>query len=193
MTIRQAINNLVAEGYLYRHTGRGTFVSETRIEHSTYKLMGFTEEMLHLSKKPENEVLEFKIKKCDEYLAKKMEIEKGAMIYEVVRLRSIEGEPVILEETYMPVEIFPDLSIQIMAGSKYEYIEKVKKLKIKESIQEIIPSIADEKISKLLKMDEGEPILKFKSASRLQDNRVFEYTELYFKTSRYKFIQKSTR
>lgn len=28
MTVRQAINNLVNDGYLYRQKGRGTFVSE---------------------------------------------------------------------------------------------------------------------------------------------------------------------
>ncbi len=32
MTVRQAINNLVNDGYLYRQKGRGTFVSEKKLE-----------------------------------------------------------------------------------------------------------------------------------------------------------------
>ena len=32
MTVRQALNNLVRDGYLYRHKGKGTFVNCDKLE-----------------------------------------------------------------------------------------------------------------------------------------------------------------
>lgn len=45
MTVRQALNNLVNEGLLFRHQGKGTFVSNAKIEKSIQGIRSFTEEM----------------------------------------------------------------------------------------------------------------------------------------------------
>ena len=45
MTVRQALNNLVTDGYLYKHKGKGTFVSQRKIEKNIHGVRGFTEEM----------------------------------------------------------------------------------------------------------------------------------------------------
>lgn len=74
-----------------------------------------------------------------------------------------------------------------MLSSKYEYIEKKKKFKIKKSFQEIIPLLPDKKVKDLLKLKNDTPILKMKLWSTLENNVVFEYTELYFNSNKYKF------
>lgn len=45
MTVRQALNNLVNDGYLYRHKGKGTFISQRKIEKNIHGVRSFTEEM----------------------------------------------------------------------------------------------------------------------------------------------------
>ena len=93
----------------------------------------------------------------------------------------------------MPVELFPDLSIKDLRGSKYKYVEETLKERIKESMQEIVPEIVQEPIRTLLHMEENTPILKVKSTTILESGLTFEYSETYFKTERYKFIQKASR
>ncbi|KXZ39274.1 GntR family transcriptional regulator, mannosyl-D-glycerate transport/metabolism system repressor [Alkalithermobacter thermoalcaliphilus JW-YL-7 = DSM 7308] len=187
VTIRQAIDTLVSEGLLYKIQGSGTYVKESKIEHNIYNLQGFTEEMRKFNKTPVNKILEFKMIKPDENIRKILKLKENEKTFFVSRLRFIDNVPVVLENTYLPVNIFSDLSYEVMLSSKYEYVEKEKKLKIKESFQEIIPITCNDKLKELFNLKEYIPILKVKLFSTLEDNTIFEYTELYFKSDEYKF------
>lgn len=193
MTIRQAITTLVEEGYLYKKRGIGTFVADYKLRHDAYKLKGFTEEILELNKKPNNKVIKFEVKISNAKIAEKLEINAGESVYLVERLRCVDEECVIFERSYMPVKLFPNLTDDNLKGSKYKYVEAVRKERIKESIQEIVPEIVEEPIKTLLEMKENTPILKVKSQTILESGIIFEYTETYFKANRYKFIQKASR
>lgn len=187
VTIRQAIDLLVSQQLLHRIQGSGTYVSEQKIEHDIYRLQGFTEEMASLNKEATNEVLQFELREPSEKIKDILRLAGEERTFYVKRLRSIEGVPVVLEKTYLPVGLFPDLSYEVMTGSKYEFIEKHKKMKIKQSFQQVIPVLPDAEVQKLLQIPETAPILKVLLWSTLQDDIVFEYTELYFKSEEYKF------
>ncbi|WP_120170465.1 GntR family transcriptional regulator [Thermohalobacter berrensis] len=187
VTVRQAIDTLVKEGLLYKIQGSGTYVKEAKIEHNIYTVQGFTEEMKKLNKEPVNEILEFKMGEPEENVRKILKIDEGEKTFFVKRLRYVDDIPVVLENTYLPVKLFPDLSYEVMLSSKYEYIEKAKNLRIKESYQEIIPLLPDDNLKKMLKLKDNMPILKVVLWSTLDNNIVFEYTELYFRSDKYKF------
>ncbi|MCY6369256.1 GntR family transcriptional regulator [Clostridium ganghwense] len=193
MTIRQAINTLVEEGYLYKKRGIGTFVADFKLRHDAYKLKGFTEEILELNKKPNNKVIKFEVIDAQDVIIEKLESNPGESVYLVERLRCVDDECVIFERSYLPVKLFPNLTGDDLKGSKYTYVEEVRKERIKESIQEIVPEIIEEPIKTLLDMKENTPILKVKSQTILESGIIFEYTETYFKSNRYKFIQKASR
>ncbi|EOD01210.1 GntR family transcriptional regulator [Caldisalinibacter kiritimatiensis] len=187
VTVRQAIDTLVNEGLLYKVQGSGTYVKEAKIEHNIYTVQGFTEEMRRLNKEPVNKVLEFKMEEPSDKIRQILKLQTGEMTFFVGRLRYVDNIPVVLEKTYLPVKLFPDLSYETMLSSKYEYIEKKKKLNIKESYQEIIPLLPDKETKKLLQLNKDIPILKMKLWSTLENDTVFEYTELYFNSDKYKF------
>lgn len=188
VTIRQAIELLVSQQLLEKKQGSGTYVKEKKIEHDIFRLQGFTEEMAHLNKKTINKILNFELKEPPELVQEILKLEDGEKTFYVSRLRYVDDVPVVFEKTYMPVSLFPDLSYEIMQGSKYAYIETVKQLKIKQSFQEMIPILPNDEIQTLLSLNEATPILKVRLWSTLQqDKTVFEYTELYFKSDEYQF------
>ncbi|MEM2002767.1 MAG: GntR family transcriptional regulator, partial [Candidatus Methanomethylicaceae archaeon] len=45
MTVRQAMNELVRAGFVYRIQGRGTFVAPRFLEHGLERMLSFSEDM----------------------------------------------------------------------------------------------------------------------------------------------------
>jgi GntR family transcriptional regulator, mannosyl-D-glycerate transport/metabolism system repressor len=191
VTIRQAIKLLVDEGILYKVRGSGTYVKQPKIEHDIYRLQGFTEEMESLNHVPSNQVLEFSMQIPVEPIKERLNLKAEEKVFFIRRLRSGDGEPMILEETYMPVTLFPDLSVEVMTRSKYEYVEK-KGYKIKERQGEILPHIPSKELREILQMKDSS-CLAMNLCAYLEDGTIFEYTKLYFRSEKYTFKFTSRR
>lgn len=186
VTVRQAIDLLVNEDILYKIQGSGTYVKNSRIEHHIYKLQSFHEEMTELNKKPSTKIIDFMVICPDKNISNILKIDENEKVFFIKRLRYADEELLILEETYLPVNLFPDLTYEVMTKSKYDYIES-KGYKIKENYQEIIPMIPDEDKCSILELKKPIPILNINVWSTLDNDLVFEYTKLYFRSDRYTF------
>ncbi|MCP3030940.1 GntR family transcriptional regulator [Halobacillus sp. A1] len=192
VTIRQAIQLLVQEDILYKVRGSGTYVKNSKIEHDIYRLQSFTEEMTHLNQKPTNQILDFNMQAPSEEIRKTLQLERNEKVFFIRRLRCVEEEPMILEETYMPVSLFPDLSVEVMTQSKYEYVEK-KGYVIKERQGEILPMSPNEELKKTLQLKKDSSILSMNLWAYFEDDTIFEFTKLYFRSEKYTFKFTSKR
>lgn len=193
VTIRKAIDELVREGILSRRHGSGTYVNQNRASHNIFHLQGFTEEMSQQRRQTRNEILDFQLMTPDSEIQYQLNLNSEDRVYYVKRLRYMDEEPTVLEETYMPLHLFPDLSVKVMQGSKYQYIEREKGYKIKESSQKIYPCLPDKELQHIFKIDETTPILNIKLSSTLVNDVVFEYTSMFFITKNVDFSLKATR
>lgn len=187
VTIRKSMKVLVDMDLLFRKRGSGTYVKVPKTQHNAFQLSGFVEEVSEQGKKPGSKIITFELIKSNALIADKLGLSKGDEVYSVRRLRLIDDEPEILEHTFLPVSMFPDLSISAMRSSKYEYIEKTKGLKIKLASQSAKAEILTNPIAKELNVDEGYPVIRVDSVGELDDGRVFEYTIHYFRGHQYSF------
>ncbi|HLR61250.1 MAG TPA: UTRA domain-containing protein [Lentibacillus sp.] len=190
VTVREAIKQLVDEDILYRVQGSGTYVSHEKIEHDILKLQGFTEEMSSLDNDPSNDILEFQLMSPPEEAREHLKIDEK--VYYVKRLRLADYEPLILEESYLPVDLFPDLSIDVMKRSKYDYISS-KGYKIERRYGELIPIMPNDEMMKHLQIAEHDPLLFMEAFSTFRDGTVFEYSKVYFHPHKYSFKVVSSR
>jgi DNA-binding GntR family transcriptional regulator len=106
-------------------------------------------------------------------------------VYYIKRLRKVNDRPQIIEESYMPVSLFPELTIRTLERSKFEYIEKNLGLIIEGSYQEFSPVIPDKEEERLLNLQGREPVLQITSLSNFQDGTIFDYSIMKFKASEY--------
>lgn len=189
MTIRQAVNNLVLNGYLERNRGKGTFVLERnaeKIELPLDKLRNFSKEVQKSGKTAKNTVVEFRVTKASPEIAEILKIKPGDKVYYMERLRCLEDVPAVLEQTYMRYDLFDDLTEDVIKSSKYKYINN-KGYRIMESKREILAEVPMGNVASLLKLKRNEPVLKAKSTTFLKDGTPFEYSEISYNQNKYKF------
>ena len=186
VTIRQAIKLLVEEGMLYKVQGSGTYISHDKIEHNISKLQGFTEEMDLLQNNPSNKILAFELTSPSEEVKKILRLGEGEQVYYVKRLRLADNEPLVMEESYLPVNLFPDLSIDVMKNSKYEYIVS-RGFKIDKRYGEILPTKPDWETMEYFNLMEEDSLLLLEAYSTFTDGKVFEFSRIYYHPYKYSF------
>ncbi|WP_440897553.1 GntR family transcriptional regulator [Amphibacillus sp. Q70] len=110
ITVRQALQELEREGYIYREHGKGTFVAPKSFDQPLVNLYSFTEEMKRAGKKPTTKVLSFEKMVVDERLAAKMTLNVYDEVFKVTRLRLANDEPLMYETSFLPLKVFPGLT-----------------------------------------------------------------------------------
>lgn len=159
-TIRLAVLELVRQGYLTRKQGKGTFVCKRVIPEGLTMLSSFKELMLEKGITFSTQVLAQTVMMPTDDLDVKLDIPEDRHIIYIKRLRSVDNEPVLLQETYIPYHICPPLLQDDVANnSLFELLEQkhgITITKVKDYI-EIIYSRAGE--NKLLGLPKGSPVL----------------------------------
>ena len=188
VTVRQALKLLTEEQIVESIQGSGTYVKEERVNYDIYQLTGFYEKLADRNLDTHSEVSIFEVLKADAKLAEKLNLSHDDKVWHVKRVRFIKQKPVNLEETWMPLALFPDLTWDVMENSKYHYVEQIKKMVIDRSEQELVPIMPSEEAIAALSLDPAKPILEKVSRGFLKDGRVFEYSRNVFNTDDYKFM-----
>lgn len=193
MTVRQALNNLVNEGYLYRHKGKGTFVNNLKIEKRMQGLVGFTEEMRRMNKRVRSKVITFNTVKADDEIANKLFLQPGEEVFAIERVRYGEDIPVLFERLFIPKSLFKDMSLEVMETSFYDYVENQLSLKINYCIQTIEAKSSNPRVSEMLEIQKSSPVLYITRNTFLDRGFPFEYVKAYYRGDQYRFIQHSIR
>ncbi|MFP3511900.1 GntR family transcriptional regulator [Peribacillus sp. SIMBA_075] len=187
MTVRQAINNLVNDGYLYRQKGRGTFVADKKLEQQLNGLTSFTEDMKARGLNPSSKLLSFEIIPANKKIASELHISLHAPVYEIKRIRLADDVPMALETVYMSANLIKGLTEEIINLSLYQYVENYIKLKIDYASQTLESAIASELEVTHLAIPKDSPILFIQRNTFLIDGTPLEYVKSAYRADRYKF------
>lgn len=187
MTVRQAITNMVNDGDLYRERGKGTFVSEDKIEQPLQGMTSFTEDMKQRGMSASSKLIVFETVSIPEDISEKLQLDMDQEVYKIKRIRYADHKPMAVETTYMHTALIPNLSEELVQGSLYHYIENTLKLEIEKASQVIEATISDQHLSDLLEIPPSSAILHMERNSYLQDGRAFEVVKSAYRADRYKF------
>lgn len=129
LTITKAINVLVLEGLLIRKKGAGTFIrKDINQSLKSNHLMGTSQKFGIENVK--SHILKFEVISSSDTISSMLNIKSRAFVYEIIRVREINGKKNTTEYTYMPIELVPGLSHEHLNISIYTYIENELKINI---------------------------------------------------------------
>jgi GntR family transcriptional regulator len=179
MTMKRALDILVTEGLLYRKRGHGTFIVQSAIQNNNINVIG--QEALGLSnllrdKKVESIVVKFEVQFPSEIVAEHLAIDLQTPVYHIIRARFVEGEPYILEKTYMPATLIPGINEEVLNSSIYDYIKGKLGLTIAGSHRIIRACKPEELDRKYLNCAADDPVLEVEHVGFLNNGVPFEYS-----------------
>ncbi len=111
-TVRAALADLERSGAVRRVRGRagGIFVAERKIERDLTSLSGLPAYLRRQGFQSDARVISTATMEADETIAATLGVPAGALVFEVVRVRLANGDPISLERAILPADQFPDLA-----------------------------------------------------------------------------------
>lgn len=161
VTVRQALQSLINEGWLFTVPGKGTFVAESpRVEQSLQLLRGWTDEIRAQGFVPVSKVISFDTVKLNEYMARWLEVPAGTLAYRLTRVRYADEFALALEKTHLACSRYPGLERLIdPQTSLYHLLQEHYHVQPVRAVQFLDANEADETAASLLDVEPGKPVL----------------------------------
>lgn len=177
-TVRATLNELEEMGFIYKRHGKGTYVSGLWKEmQDLSNYYSFTEQMKKLGKEPKTDIVSFERLNAIPYVAENLGLQANDDVYKLRRLRSADGLKMMYETTFIPVYLFPSLTVsQLESMPLYELYPTLYKQDIRYAEEEFYASVAETKEAERLDIPEGSACLRIFRKTYNQDNKIVEFT-----------------
>ena len=192
-TVRQAMSELVNEGYLYRQKSKGTFVAKPKLSQKfATSIETYREEMKRLGVEPQTKVVRLRAAAATEAVAKQLELLPGRKVIELVRVRYANGDPIVVVDTFLPFdECAFLLEHDFTSESLYEVLAKDYQTAVVR-VRRVIEAIpATQHDARLLNIDTGFAVQQFKTVGYSRANRPIEFSVARYRGDRNQFIVES--
>ena len=195
-TIRQSIDILARQGYLYRVHGKGTFVSPPKLQKGMLELTSFSEDMRKRGLKPGHKILEFGYVLPDKKTRRQLEIgDPQKKVLRIKRLRFGDDIPIGLQDSYLALEEDQTISRVEMgeSGSIYAILQEKYGIYPTEADETLEVTLATKQEADLLQIAEGSPLLLNERTLWSQDRKAVEFVRILYRGDRYKYFVRLTR
>jgi GntR family transcriptional regulator len=193
MTVRQALKSLCNQGILYSQRGKGTFVSENKLEKNFRNVLSFSQEMRNSGARPSSRVLSFGIVQAKDGIGKALRIKAKERIISLRRLRLADGIPMAIEWSHIPVHFCADLLETFdPRTSLYEKLADHYGIHIALTEEVAEAALANIEEARLLKIRQGSPVFHFVRTSFLREGKPLEYVNSTYRGDRYRIVNRLT-
>jgi GntR family transcriptional regulator len=184
-TVRKALDALAADSLIDRRQGKGTYVAEHTQERALFRFFRMARPGGGRTVPTSSgDTLRRRAARAADLT--RLALEPGAEVYEVNRVRLIDGEPMVLEKIVLPVALFPGLERHHpLPNALYALYQREYGVNIMSAEEELRADAARRDDCRRLKLEPGAPLLQIdRVALSLEGVRV-EWRASRCDTSRY--------
>lgn len=189
-TVRKAVDELAAENLLLRRQGKGTYVASHNDPRAFFRFLRL--EALKGDIGPSISVpLECWRAKAGLEAARVLGIKLAEPIVIVRRLLQFSGKPVVVDEIYLPGDVFGGLTLEMLRnwpGSLYSLFESEFGVRMVRAEERLRAVAADRASAELLGVKEGSPLLSVERVSFSYGGRPVEWRRGLYSTSDHCYV-----
>lgn len=186
MTVRQAMNRLVAEGAIYRISGIGTFVGHPEVHRQMGKLRSFTEEMELRGMRAASQFISREVRPATKEELAALQLTPGSNVLEIRRLRLADDEPLAIESSVLTPSLLWVATADLESASLYATL-KAQGISPERATGTQIAGLANSEDARLLDLTEGAPIFIERRLVSGREGVPIESTESRYAGSRFVF------
>jgi len=188
LTLRRALQTLETQGLLTRRQGKGTYVASPKIERQASQLVSFTHGMRRSGFTPGIRLIAAEERPVEAALAGELHLPTSAPVYDVLRIRTLNQEPMLLERYTFSVRRFPGLlRFDLQTRSLYEILETEYRVVIQRARQSLEPVVASEYEAGLLGIKPGAPLMLERRLSFDAQGAPVEHGRDLYRGDRFRF------
>ncbi|MDO9417933.1 GntR family transcriptional regulator [Pararhizobium sp.] len=184
VTVRQALKQLETRGVIYSEHGRGYFKTASRMR-GVSGFHSFTSEVRRLGGTPSSAIIDYRDgEKLPARFQGHLEAssDNSADFIFLRRVRSIDGNPVAIEDAYLPARLYPSATRAIFEGSSL-YDEMTSTWGIVPTWTDALfePVAANAEEAALLQIAEGSPVITVWRVTVTDTDQAVEYVRSVYK------------
>jgi GntR family transcriptional regulator len=187
-TAREAVRRLQAEGVVSRERGRGTFVRSPTFEQPTGALYSLFRSIEARGLEQRSEVLDRSLV-VDPAVAERLELEPGAELVRLQRLRLADGRPLALDTVWLPASVAaPLLDTDLTHTALYDELQRSCGVRPVAGTEWIATALPTDEERQLLHLPAKQPVFRIQRRSDDASGRHIEWREAAVRGDRYTFV-----
>jgi DNA-binding GntR family transcriptional regulator len=158
-TVREAVRGLQEAGYLARRHGSGTYVmSSPRSRHALDATVSYAAMIRAAGHQPSETVITKSVRPSTPLERELLHLIDGARVVEIERVRMADGRPVIYSRDFIPEALLGAAAAGPLDSSLYVILDAAGHA-VRRATAELMPTLANEELAKLLSIELGTPLL----------------------------------
>lgn len=188
-TVRQAITELVSEGYLRRSKGKGTFIAQPKIRRDfLLALESFNTEMRRRGIAPTTKVLVLSLTEPDEIVKDKLMLTHGSKVVYLRRLRFADGDPLMIVNSFLPYDRLPGFEqFDFEQISLHSAIEKNYPIRLERAVRSIEAIACSTDEAPLLGIEPMAPVQYLETLVYTTEDWPVEFSTAWYRGDRSRF------
>lgn len=159
-TVKNAFAELCKEGVLYRRQGKGTFVSKPDFSRSFFRFCRYGLGDNEGNTIPNSRVLSSQVIDPPPRVRETLNLGEEEKVIWIKRLRIIMGVPLIIEDLYLPEQMFRGFDrIDISQKLLYPIYDEIYGIPIIWADEFLEPRVADRTLAETLEINSGDPLI----------------------------------
>ncbi|MCP5101204.1 MAG: GntR family transcriptional regulator [Chloroflexi bacterium] len=187
-TVRQTLSELVNDGWLNRHRGRGTFVTRPKMTHDPVRRLGATEYLQQQGIQPGWRLISADWATPADTVYTRLKVRDSEKIYRIHRLRLANKEPIGFHYAYLPAFMVAYINEDALnQGGSLRYLRSAPQMEGSLAHRSIEATLADDAEINQLGSGKGDPILAIERIILAADDTPIELLWAAYRGDRFKY------